>query len=310
MSRFWEVLQVVAPVIVIVLCGVMIRRRRLVTESGMGEIKAVLVNICLPAVLFRTFYAMQFTWREALVFASLSLTTLLAFLLGFAAARLLRAESKITPWLCTTIEGGSIGYALFILLFGQENLYHLALLDAGNALVQWSLVMTMLALRTDEKKPLRETLRSLVTPINIAIVAGLFCSVTGLGRLVSASAFGQVLEAVLDFVGTPVSAMIMMTVGFALSLKEVQWGETLKAVLARGLIFALLGCAVYQLVSRIFPEDPLYSGAVLIFFILPPTYAYSVYVRDPKESSFLGGFLAVYTLLTIAGFTLLASLNG
>ncbi len=310
MSRFWEVLQVAAPVIVIVLCGVLIRSRTLVTSDGIDQIKAVLVNICLPAVLFRTFYAMRFSWKEGVVFAALAGATLIAFLLGFAAARLLRAKARITPWLCTTIEGGSIGYALYILLFGQKNLYHLALLDAGNALIQWSLVMTLLAMRTDEKKPLRETLRSVVTPVNAAIAAGLFCSVTGLGRIVSSTSFGQVLEAVLDFVGTPVSAMIMMTVGYDLSLKDVQWGETVKAAAARALIFGLLGLLVYKLVGQIFPEDPLYGSAAMIFFILPPTYAYTVFIKDPKESSFLGGFLAVYTLLTIVGFTLLTSLMG
>jgi len=307
MERFWGVLQVVLPVLVIVLSGTLIRRKGMVTASGMGQIKTVLVNLCLPAVLFRTFYAMEFTWKETSVFFLMSGVTLAAFLLGFVVSKLLRVEHQLTPWLCTTIEGGSVGYALFILLFGQDNLYHLALLDAGNALIQWSLVMSALAMRSQGKRPLGQTLRSLVTPINCAIVAGLLCSATGLGKMISATGAGKTMEAVLDFMGTPVSAMIMMSVGFDLSFRQIAWAETVKAILARVLVFGALGVAAFLAISRIFPGDRAYRFAVLVYFILPPTFAYSVYTRDAEESAFLGGYLAVYTLLTIAAFAVVAS---
>ena len=284
MERFWGVVEIVLPVIVIVLIGAFVRKKGMVTADGMGQIKAVLVNICLPAVLFNTFYAMDFTWKETTMFLTMSGATLAAFGLGFLAMKLFRAEEKIFPWLCTTIEGGSIGYALFILLYGQDNLFHLALLDAGNAVIQWSLVMTMLAMRTSGKRPLGETVKSLITPINVAIAAGLVCSITGIGKAVSASAPGQVLEKVLDFVGTPVSAMIMMSVGFDLSFGDIRWKETMKAAGARAAIFAVLGAIAYIIAGAVFPDDPLYRGAVLIFFILPPTYAYTVYVKNRRKA--------------------------
>ena len=304
----WGVLQVVLPVIV--LLGSLVRKRKLATPEGMGHIKGILVNLCLPAVLFRTFYAMEFTWKETGIFFLMGGVTLTGFLLGFLMRRLLRARYGILPWLCTTIEGGSIGYALFILLFGQSNLYHLALLDAGNALIQWTVVMTVLAMRGRDRQSPGQIARSLISPINVAIAAGLLFSVTGLGRGISATQAGKTLEAVLDFVGTPVSAMIMLAVGFDLRFEQIQWKETAKAVASRVAVYALLGTAVYLLLGRMSPDDALYPAAALIYFILPPTFAYSVYVKEEKESAYLGGFLAVYTLLTIAAFVLLAALRG
>lgn len=41
-----------------------------------------------------------------------------------------------------------MGYALFILLFGQENLYYMALLDLGNAFVAFPFLLTKLRMRT------------------------------------------------------------------------------------------------------------------------------------------------------------------
>ncbi|MBR1408377.1 MAG: hypothetical protein IJ573_05725 [Clostridia bacterium] len=308
MERLFGVLEVVLPVVAMVLTGYAVRRLGIVSERGIGEIKELLVKICLPAVLFGTFYAMEFTWREAALCFTLSGVTLLAFALGFAAKRMLGVRKRIAPWLCTTIEGGSIGYALFILLYGKENLYHLALLDAGNALIQWTLVMSMLALSSGEKKTPAETVRSLISPINCAIAAGLLCSAAGIGKTVSASAPGRVLEAVLDFAGTPVAALILMTVGYGLSVREVEWKETAKMIAARAVIFAAAGFGVYRIAGALFPENPLYRAAALIFFILPPTYAYPVYVKDKEESAFLSGYLAAYTLLTIAAFAVVAAM--
>ena len=56
-------------------------------------------------------------------------------------------EEELFPYLCTTIEGGQMGFALFILLFGQDNLYHLALLDLGNALILFPVIVTRMKLR-------------------------------------------------------------------------------------------------------------------------------------------------------------------
>ena len=307
MERLWSVIQVVLPVISALVLGWAVRRKCIMTERGMSEMKNLLVNICLPAVLFSTFCNMRFSWREAVLFFTMAGVTLIAFLLGFAARRILGMEQPVSPWLCTTIEGGSIGYALFILLFGQENLYHLALLDAGNALVQWSLVMSLLAAKMGGQKSRKETLRSLVTPINTAIVLGLLFSVTGWGARLAAGGGGKALLSALEFIGTPVSALIMMSVGFGMTFAHVDWKETGKAVAARACIFAVLGCAVSTLAGRIFADDMLYRNAALVFFILPPTFAYSVYVRSKEDSAFLSGYLAVYTLLTVAAFTVLAA---
>ena len=128
MDKLFGVLEVVLPVIMLVAIGIFIRKRKIVTEQGMSEIKALLMNICLPALLFNTFYAIRFTWREGIVLLTLALVTLLAFIAGRFICPLLGIRQRIAPYLCTTVEGGSIGYALFILLFGQEHLYHIALL--------------------------------------------------------------------------------------------------------------------------------------------------------------------------------------
>ena len=306
MEKLFGTAEVVLPVVAALVLGWFVRVRGIVSRQGMVEMKRLLVSVCLPAVLFSAFCDMSFAGREAALFFAFSGFTLIAFLLGRLSARLLRLRQGIAPWLMTTIEGGSIGYALFILLYGQENLYHLALLDAGNALIQWTVIMSLLALRGGERKGLGETVKKLVTPINLSILLGLFCSITGLGRLLTGSAPGKALLSAVDFIGTPVSALIILSVGYDFSLAGIEPREAGKTAAARACIFAVLGILTGILAGRLFPEDPLYRSAVLIFSILPPTFAYGMYAKEGEESAYLSGFLALYTLLTVIAFTVSA----
>ena len=74
------------------------------------------------------------------------------------------------------------------------------------------------------------------------------------------------------------------------------------------LVFALLmGGIVYYIVGCIFPSDPLYRLSAVLYFIMPPTYAYGVFMGGKDESSFLSAYLALYTLFTIFGYIVLAS---
>ena len=309
MEKLFDVLKVVLPVVVILLCGVLARKRKIMTAEGMDQLKSLLVKVCLPCLILGTFYKMSFTGREMAAFFTMSGTTLVTFLLGLVFCRLLKIKQRSAPWMCTTIEGGSVGYALFILLFGQENLFHIGLLDAGNALVQWTLVMTMLAVSGGEKKTPGEIIKTMVSPVNTAVLAGLILSMTGIGPRLAVTRVGETLDSVLNFVGSPVSALIMLSVGFGLSFDGIKWKEMMQTAGARASISAVIGVIVCIAMRNLFPDDPMYLGAALIFFICPPTYVYTMYARDEKENAYISGFLAFYALLTVAAFVVVAAVS-
>ena len=56
-----------------------------------------------------------------------------------------------------------------------------------------------------------------------------------------------------------------------------------------------------------YPSDPRYRFGAVLYFIMPPTYAYGVFVNGKDESAFLSAYLALYTLITIFGYIVLAS---
>lgn len=55
MGKISSVLQIVLPVIVMLMTGILVHRKQWVTDQGVRDIKALLSNVCIPAVMFRTF---------------------------------------------------------------------------------------------------------------------------------------------------------------------------------------------------------------------------------------------------------------
>ena len=306
MEKFADVLQVVLPVIVMIALGILARKKHILSQAGIEDVKSLIVNICLPAVIFNTFYATEFTGTAILLCVIMAVFTLGAWFIGGAAQRLLHIKQPLMPYLCTTIEGGMVGYALFILLFGQDNLYHLALFDLGNTIIVFPVLLTCLRMRTQGTVRVRETVRTLITPINIAIVSGLLVNACGLGRIISTSPVGAVMESVLSFVSGPTGALILLVVGFGMDFSDIRWSETLRTIAARVVIFGICGVLVYRLVCTLLPADPLYGFAVIMTFILPPSFVFSAYTQRRQEESYVGSVLAVYTLLTLIGYSLLA----
>lgn len=306
MGKIVDVLQVVLPVAAMILLGILARKKRILSPAGVEDIKSLIVNICLPAVIFSTFYATEFTGTAVLLCAIMAVFTLGAWWIGGVVQRALHIEQPLASYLCTTIEGGMMGYALFILLFGQENLYHLALFDLGNTVIVFPVLLTSLRLRAQGAVSGREVVKSLITPINVAIAAGLAVNACGLGRVIHASVVGDVLGSVLSFVSGPTGALILLVVGFGLEFSDVRWSETLRTVAARMVIFGVCGVLVYRLVTFLLPSDPLYGFAVIMAFILPPSFVFSAYANGRREESYVGSVLAVYTLLTLVGYSVLA----
>lgn len=302
MDKVYQVLEVIVPVVVMILIGTLANQKRLLSSAGIDAIKTLLVTVCIPAVIFGTFYKTVFTWESGMLCLIMAAFTIAAGLIGIGAKKILGIDQALTPYLCTTIEGGMMGYALFILLFGQENLYHLALLDLGTALILFPYLLTRLRLREQSTVSGKEIARSLVTPINIAIAGGLLVSLSGLGRPLSVSPIGHVLNGTLSFLSGPTGALILLIVGYGLDFSRVHWGETMKTVLTRAAVFSVCGVLVYGIVTRMLPGDPLYGYAVIMAFILPPSYVFSVFAKGEREEAYVGSVLAVYTVITLIGY--------
>ncbi len=306
MENTTSVLSLIIPLIITLLIGVIIRHRKIVSYQSINDIKTIIMNFLIPATVFNAFYKVDFTLDMLIICLTMSVISLLSFSIGNLLMRLFKSKSQILPYMCASIEGGTLGFTLFIMLFGAENLHYLAVMDLGIAFVFFGFLATKILFKNHDEINTKDVLKSFITPINIGILFGILISVSGISELIQNSSFGIVLDATLVHLSAPISALILIAVGYGIDFSKINVFETFKAVFSRMIVFGFFGFLMYHFVAMLVPDEPLYRYAVIVVFMLPPSYAYSVYIHEKNETSYLSSVLTVYTIFTLIAFSIFA----
>ncbi len=288
------------------LIGILCRKKRLIDRAGVDALKTVAVQIGLPAVLLHTFAAAEYSLATLIVPLIMFLVCVLAWLLGKALGKRLNMGNRFVPFLTAGFEAGMLGYALFTLLYGSGRLADFARIDLGQVLFVFTLYKALLIADGEEKPDIRRLVREMaLSPIILAILAGVLLGATGAYRALIPSGGAAVLDACTDFVSAPVSALILLSIGYDLVLRDVSWREALKAAGLRLLIMAVL-CGGTILLFRLLWPQAEWDRAVWLMFLLPPPYVLPVFSTGETQRVYVSSVLSLSTLITLLGFVALA----
>ena len=289
MAHFTEILRVILPVVLTLFIGIVCRKKRLIDREGIEALKTVAVQIGLPAVPLSMF-----------------LVCVLAWALGKGLGKALHMESRFVPFLTTGFEAGMLGYALFTLLYGSERLADFARIDLGQVLFVFTLYKVLLGMGERDRPSAGQLLREMaLSPIIIAIIAGVLLGVTGAYRAMIPSGAANVMDACTDFISAPVSALILISVGYDLVFEDIPWKEALKAAGLRLAIMAALCVGTLVLFHLLWPQAQ-WDRAVFLMFLLPPPFVLPVFSTDEAQRVYLSSVLSLSTLIALGGFVLLA----
>ena len=289
--------------------GIFCRRSGMISREGIGALKNVVVNITLPAVLLNAFATTSYTFMDVVVPLLMFSVCFIAWALGKAAGKALRMPSRFVPFLTTGFEAGMLGYALFNMLYGAGRTAEFARIDLGQVLFVFTLYKVLLAMDGNEKADSGQLIREMaLSPIIIAIVAGVLLGTTGLYRAMIPSGVSSVLDACTSFVAAPTSAIILLTIGYDLVLDDIPWIQTAKVVALRLVIMLVLRMALVALLSVLWPHANL-TAAINVMFILPPPFVLPVFADDADQRTYVSSALSVSTLVAIAGFAIMAAVG-
>ena len=305
-----EVLKTILPVVVMLAIGMLARRKKLIAREGVDAMKSVVVNITLPAVLLNAFATTRYTLMDVVIPLMMFAVCVAAWALGKAAGKLLRMPSRFVPFLTTGFEAGMLGYALFNMLYGADRTAEFARIDLGQVLFVFTAYKVLLGLEGREKADFGALMKEMaLSPIILAIAAGVLLGATGLYRAMVPSGAAEVLSACADFVAAPTSAIILLAIGYDLVLGDIPWLNTLKVVGVRFVIMMLLRLALVAVLGWLWPDAGL-GAAVNVMFILPPPFVLPVFADDADQRVYVSSALSVSTLVAIVGFGVLAAVGG
>ena len=169
MSPAMDTLRTVLPVLLMLFLGAFCRRKAIISREGIQALKTAAVQIALPAVLLHTFAVTQYTFRDVMIPLIMFAVCVAAWLLGKALGPRLRMNSPFVPFLTTGFEAGMLGYALFTLLYGSEQVASFARIDLGQVLFVFTLYKILLNRSEGKQVAVQTLVREMVSsPIILA----------------------------------------------------------------------------------------------------------------------------------------------
>jgi len=300
----------VLPLILLFATGFLLQKLSFFKQSTIIDLKKIVTNLALPALLFSAFVSLEFERKFLLVVVTMFVICLVMLFIGIGIRKLLKIESEYFPLLMAGFEMGMLGYALFLSIYGSENLSTFALVDLGQVLFVFFVLMGLLLQKKTGLRKKSELLKSFVSsPVIIAIIAGL--AVSFLKQVIDPNIFFNSINEFLNITGSLTVPLIALVIGYELSIKKDGILLSLQTIIIRKVLLAVLAIVVNLLIIRNVLELPkIYEYAVFTMFMLPPPFVISIYMKqeDRANLSYVVNTLSLSTVVSVLAVILVSVL--
>lgn len=302
----------VLPVFLLILLGVLLRRIRLVRPDSIADIKKLVVNVTLPAALFLAFSQVTIELHYLLIVVTVFVACWLVLLLGRRLHGPLRIDSPFMPSLLTGFEAGMMGYAIYGAVYGADNLWKFGIVDLGQVLFVFFVLVPGLKRLSTGATTFRDTLLGfLKTPVIVAILAGLMANQVRINELATSSALVDSVLETLRLIGAMTTPLVTIAIGFELQLRAGALSKPVRTIAARLLIWVPAGLAFSLLVvGRLLHLDTALQAAVLTMAILPPPFVIPIFMPNADEAdvNYVVNALTLAILVTLVAYPLIPAL--
>ncbi len=305
-----ETIRIVAPVLVMIIIGMICRKINLISFDGVDNIKKFITTFPLPFTIFHAVATADYNKEVIMVFAIMLTVVVIALLLGFLCKGIVKEPyKKYFPYLMTIYEGGMMAFPLYQSLMGVENMSNIALIDVPCGIFAFGIYFGLVKM-TDQGAKIngKELLKNAFsTPSFIALLLGMLAGVTGLMDKFMSLSISDIYVSIKDLITAPLSAMILLCVGYEFMLEKDSIGVCVKTVFARLIIQTGLFVAVYMLALKWNFSEPMIIGLALYFFTLP-SLCLSSFVKNKEASKYMSTTSSLYLIITLIAYIILASI--
>ncbi len=291
----------ILPVILFFLLGYTLHRLDFLKGSSVGDIKKIVSSLALPALLFNAFASLELEWGYIQLVILIFLLCIIMIVLGKGASRVMGISSPYFSLMMGGFEMGMLGYALFLSLYGQENISRFALMDLGQVIFVFFVLMTLLLREKEGAGHPSQLIRGFLTsPVILAIFAGILTSL--LKGHVRPSAFSESLNMFLTLLGGLTVPLISLMIGYELSFQKQGMLMALKTVAVRKVLLFLLALLInIFFIRRYMGLGKIYEYALFTMFLLPPPFVISIYMKqeDRENLDYVNNTLSLSTIVSV-----------
>lgn len=304
MQNIVSILKIVLPLIVALGIGFFARKREILSPEAIEGMKAFVMKFALPAMLFGLFFTAEYSPSVIVYALTMFVLGFVGLGLGFLIGKPLSKRSPMLKYMTAGWEVGMLGYALYALLFGAENLRNLALIDFGHVLFIFSGFIAALNIRMGCSP--KESFKALLTnPIPWAMLLGAALAISGISRALAPSGVTELIKSLCDFVSAPLSCVILIVVGYGISFSRKNFATAAISVGIRWLVCAVLCVIALTVIGAFLPlTDPM-RWAIIILFLTPAPFILTMYTTTEQERADVSMSLSLQTMVSVLAFIII-----
>ena len=304
-----DVLQIVMPVLVMIILGMLCRKWKILTGEGVANMKVLVTNVMLPVAIFHALATAEYNKETGILILIMLIMLIVSFSLGFVLKPFLKGKyQRYLPFMVSVYEGGLMAYPLYTSLCGSENLSHVAVLDIAGLLFGFSIYMGMLGQvedggKIDVKKLFSSAIR---TPAFIASVLGIIAGLSNIIIIILDSPFGGVYQSVENILTTSVTAIILLVVGYSMELNANLLKPCITTILIRMILQGVMMAGVLFAVHSLVGDSQIVNLAIITYMSSPATFSMQTFMKDEEGSAYVSTTNSMYCLVSILVYIILA----
>jgi len=308
-----DIINRVLPILILLFVGIAMRRTRFISAATIDDLRKLIVNLALPAVLFTAFLEIEIQASDSVLVVVTFVLCVLLYWLGKLLQPRFGAGREYFPFLMTGFEAGMLGISLFGTAYGVDRVGRFGIVDLGHEIFIWFVFLALLMAKRDGIRKAGDLTRSFLTsPVIVAILVGIVANLAGLrDSLYDWPVLGGVMNT-LGFLAGLTVPLILLVVGYGIYFDRSGLREAVVPVVVR-LAFVLPLAIVLPpvLVGHILGGSDYAQAAMFTLLILPPPFILPLYMKDdvPDERRYVNNTLSLYALVSILVFIVYLTVN-
>jgi predicted permease len=314
MEQTIRIINQVLPILFLISLGYWINRRNFLTETTIDQLRKIVVNLALPAVIFISFLNIELKASYFAIFAFTFFLCVALFLLGQLIKKLFNIRYSYFPYLTTGFEYGMLGVSLFGAAYGLEKIGYIAVTDLGHEIFIWFVFLPLLLIKRDGMQNPKEIVKSFLSaPVVIAILTSILFNVLNGQEWLYQLPITGALMTTLGFLGSLTVPLILIIVGYGIKINRAGLKDALLVVLIRLAILIPLALLLnVHFMRNLLHLEKLFEAGLFTLLILPPPFIVPLYARSNlsgEEKQYINNVLTIHTIISVTIFIIYFVMN-
>ena len=304
-----KAVEVLFPVFFMMFLGFLSRKYSWIKPEQNEGAKKIVFNILFPLLVYHVLAESKISESFVPQIIFVDALWIIIYIVGKLIVGKGGIYAKISPFLLLTCEGGNVALPLYLSMVAKSNAVNILTFDVAGILINFGLLPILVTRDLSEKADIRVLLKRIIlSPFMLAVIFGIVSNMTGVQGHLMNSELGSVYTSTIDMVITPITGIILFTLGYELKMEK----SLLLPLLKLGII-RICGCVVIIIGFFIFfptyMADNIFKAGVLLYFMCPTGFPVPLQikplVKSEDEENFISAFISLFMITALVAYSVI-----